>query len=120
MAWEAAERKRNILTLARKLEAVHRTTTINNRIIPRVRLAKHPRAVPFPCLISGMPGLSGDSEFSLLSSVTGNGESLLLLGEREEDEAVAAIFTATGGLKCSARSREVCPSEDRRGIKKAD
>lgn len=80
-----------ILTLARKLEAVHRTTTINKRAIPRVLLAKRPRGVFSPCLISGRPGLSGDSEFSLLSTVTGNVESPLLLGERE-DEAVASIF----------------------------
>lgn len=42
------------------------------------------------CLGSGISDLRGDSELSLLSSVTGSVEPLVLMGERE-DEAVAAI-----------------------------
>lgn len=88
-----------ILTLARKLEAVHRTTTISNRAIPSVLLAKPPRAKPFcvlsPCLISGISDLRGDSEFSLLPSETGKDESL----RGREDEAFATIV-AVSEIRC--------------------
>jgi hypothetical protein len=58
-------------------------------------------------LISGISDpKGGDTELSLLCSVTGKVESPVLIGERE-DEAVAAIITGGGVEVKVVRSREV-------------